>query len=143
MNDADTLLRLSVSHGATLRQFVSDSAVSVILVQSPAECLTCTDNLSDWVNVANSRHGQLAVILTQDPDSNLSTLLGKLRITHATLTKSDAARVRGVAPIVAVFVGRTPLVFGLQLTTRSRAALLDSTKKLLHMKNTTVATTSQ
>lgn len=139
VNDADALLPLSLTSGATVKTLIGDSSLSVVLVHNPVECLTCAGDLREWVQLAHASHGSLSVILTRNPEGTLLTLLTRLRIRHAVLSERDALRVRDTAPIIALFTGTSPRIFASHLDAVGRASVLDSARKLARVSDKAIA----
>lgn len=125
------VLELALEGGGSVKQFVSDSTLSIVMVFASSECLSCSNDLNRWVEIARDHRGRATLILTSTPAAEVRDALVRLRIPYASVRKLDEQRALELAPAVIVFRRGVPLMTESRIAPNRRALLVDSGRRIL------------
>ena len=61
------LLDLGLRSGGTVRELISESDSAVLVLYDPADCFTCSTNLSLWLEYDRMNPGRVRLLLAREP----------------------------------------------------------------------------
>ncbi len=125
------LLGLELEGGHTIKQFSSDSALNIVMLMGSSECLSCSNDLNRWVEVAREHFGHATLILTSKPPAVVRDALIRLRLPYATVRQRDEKRALNLVPAIIVFRRGESLLMESRIAQNRRAFLVDSGRRLL------------
>lgn len=108
--------------------------LSIILFQTPTECLTCSTDTYRWVELAREAGGELLIVLSEAPTKEETASLKRMRLNFTVLREPLHIGHGVVPPAIAVFRGPDTLILESRLTALRRSELLSSTRRMVQRK---------
>lgn len=129
-NTPSTIASFDASGDATknLRQ---STPVTLVLIQTPTECLTCAADTYRWIELARETGGVFLITLSEEPSTAEAAALKRMRLKFTVQRGPLRIRDGVVPPAVVVLRGPDTLIVEGRLTARRRLELLDSARRIL------------
>ena len=106
------------------------SPVTVVLFQSPKECLTCSTDTYEWIELAREVGGALAIVLSAIPTEEEAAALRRMRLKYTVLHPPRRFGNAASPPALAVLRGTDTLIMEEELTATRRVQLRDSVRRV-------------
>lgn len=122
---------MELESGRTIAQFSSDSSLQIVFLAAASECLSCSNDLHRWVEIARENFGQTTLVLTSQPPVEIRDALLRLRLPYAVVSQRDERIALDLAPAIFVFRNGQALLIESRIAPDQRAFLVDSVRQVL------------
>lgn len=125
------VLGLELESGRTVKQFLSDSTLNIVMLMSASGCLSCSNDLNRWVEIAREHLGRATLVLSSNPATDVRDALIRLRLPYAIVHRRDERRALRLVPAIVVFRRGETFVMETRIAQQRRALLVDSGRRIL------------